>query len=170
MKKIFALVLALVLALSIAAFAEEQPVDIESIYEGTWVTFEDDGFNMYIPSDWVELELDQELIESSGFYYAVASADGACTFQLAWLPIEAEMDIAALQAEIASVYPEAAVVALNGFDAVCYADAEVGILTFAVLDQADLGVYYFNFTPASNEEMVVLASLMMASISPVEAE
>ena len=167
MKKFFALIIALMM-LTCTAFAEEA-FNIEDLYEGEWIHFEDDGFEMYLPSDWLVLEIDQETLENSGIYYAVASPDGSCTFQLAWSQMETPTDLTALLADIQTVYPEAAQVSMLNIETICYADVEADILAFAVLDEADQGVFFFNFTPASNEDMVTLATLMMNSITPVEA-
>ena len=168
MKKLFALMIALVMLLSCAAIAEEG-VNVEVLYEGEWVEFSDDGFLMYIPAGWVQMEIDEETLENSGIYYAITSPDGSSSFQLAWSALEEEMDMAALLADIQTAYPTAKQLTLGATEAVCYANAEADIVAFAVLDQVDLGVFYFNFTPASSKDMITLASLMMTSITPMEA-
>lgn len=166
MKKILALVLAMILSLCCIAFAEE--VDsIEDLYAGTWVNFEDDGFAMYLPSDWLEVEVTEEML-SSGIYYAMASPDGHYTFSIAWSALEADMSVEELLASLQTEYAEAEIVDFETYSAVLFADAENGVLAFAALDAVDQGMYMFNFTPV-DEEAAVVATLLMTSLTPIEA-
>lgn len=167
MKKIFALVVALMLSLTCAAMAEEV-VNVEEMYDGVWVNFEDDGFAMYLPSDWLEIEVTEEML-AGGVYYVIASPDGAYTFQLAWAELEADMTVEDLLADVQTLYPEAEIVSFETFDAVCYADAENNVLAFAALDATAPGMYVFNFTPVS-EETAGIATLLMTSVTPIEVE
>lgn len=165
MKKIFALMIALMMILSCAAFAEES-VNVEALYEGTWITFPDDGFELYLPNDWIVIELPEEVLET-GIYYAIASPDGAMTVQVAWGQLDALVDAAALHADISTAYPSAQLLTMGETEMVCFANADADILAFAMPDPADPGMYVFNFTPASSEELQVLATMIMTSMRPI---
>lgn len=169
MKKLAALFVSLCMLFSCAAFAEEEViVNIEDLYEGVWVPFEDDGFEIYLPSEWLIVELTEEEIAQSGIYFMVASEDGAYTASVAWQALEAEVDLAGLEASLAAGYPGAQIIATGNIESVCFADGENDMLGFALLDQEDLGMYLFCFTPASDADMQLLATMIMTSIRPIE--
>ena len=61
MKKILALVLCLMMALSLTSALAEAPLTLaEQSYEGVWVQFED-GFEIYLPAEWVEYENEHKI-------------------------------------------------------------------------------------------------------------
>ena len=64
MKKVLAILLCLLMALSMScAFAETATTAAEMLYEGVWVQFED-GFEFYIPANWVQFECTEEMLEA----------------------------------------------------------------------------------------------------------
>lgn len=161
MKKIFAMILALVSLFTFTAFAEEA---IELVP----ITFED-GFQIALPGDWVELELEDEQYEA-GIFFAAASPDGANTVQISWNALEAEMAIEDVQADLVTTYADAAVVELNGIPFVGFTDTENDICGFTVLDAMEPGLYTFWFTPASDEAFYATAGAIVGSICNVEIE
>ncbi len=62
--------------------AGESDAPADAAFEGSWVQFED-GFEIYLPSDWLVVDPRDEMLES-GVFYAVTSPDGARSMQVAW--------------------------------------------------------------------------------------
>ena len=86
MKKIFALMLVLLtLMMAGSAMAELQTAP----FEGVWVQFED-GFEILLPANWLEIEVTEEMT-AGGVFYVACSEDGANTVQLAWAALETDM-------------------------------------------------------------------------------
>lgn len=161
MKKLLALILVLASLFSCAAVAE-------TAVELVPVTFED-GFQVSLPGDWVELEVTDEMLEG-GIFYAVASPDGANTLQISWNELEEEVTIEAVQADLVTVYADAAVVELNGIPFVGFTDTENDVCGFTALDAVEPGLYTFWFTPASDEAFYETAGAILATICNVEIE
>jgi len=161
MKKILALVLVLVSLFSCAAVAE-------TAVELVPITFED-GFQIALPGDWVELELSDEEYEA-GIFFAAASPDGANSVQISWNALEAEITIEDVQADLVGSYPGAAVVELNGIPFVGFTDTENDLNGFTTLDAVEPGLYTFWFTPASDEAFYETAGAILATICNVEVE
>lgn len=86
MKKLLAVVLTLAALLSCAAMAEEMVP----------VTFED-GFQISLPADWLQIEVTEEWA-AQGIFYVACSPDGANTVQISWSALESDMTIDELQA------------------------------------------------------------------------
>ena len=164
MKKLLALVMALIMLLSSAAVAEE--IVYEQFFDGTWVQFED-GFEIYLPSEWLELEVTDEMLEG-GIFYAVMSPDGAYTCQMIWSALDAEYTYEEALAEVDAIYPGAELLEVNGIGLICFADAENDILGFAALDGAEPGLYMFFFTPMADENLQLLASVIASSLRLIE--
>jgi hypothetical protein len=137
-------------------------------YEGTWVTFEDDGFMIYLPSDWIEAEITDEMLES-GTYYAATSADGvyAMTVNYAETDVTTGEEIAAQLTEAG--YENVTRVLINGIDVVGYdiTDQDVSGMAFA---DAEGGMYVFSFTPTSDEAFAAIGQTIISSLSLIEAE
>lgn len=160
MKKFFALMLTLLMLLMAGTAMAEAP------FEGVWVQFED-GFEIMLPADWLEIELQEEWI-AGGIFYAACSPDGANTVQLAWTPLAAEMTIQEVCAELAAADPEAEVIEFNGIEFVSLADVENDMFCMAALDGAEPGLYMFWFTPNSDEAFVDTAVAIAGSIRNIE--
>ena len=82
MKKLIAVLAALMMLFSLSAYAEEE-FRVEDVYEGVWVDFTDDHFQMYVPAEWPVMEITEQLREY-GMYYAAVSPDGACSVSVSW--------------------------------------------------------------------------------------
>ena len=163
MKKFFALMLTLLMVL----MAGSAMADLaEAPFEGVWVQFED-GFEILLPADWLEIELLEEWI-AGGIFYAACSPDGANTVQLAWMPLETEMTAQQVQADQATVYPDAEVMQINGIEFIGLTDVENVMFCMAALDGAEPGLYMFWFTPDSDEAFVDTAVAIAASIRNIE--
>ena len=164
MKRFLALVLAMMMLCVGVAVAEETVYP----YEGAWVTFED-GFAVYLPADWVEVEVQDEWLEA-GIFYVAASPDGARTVQIAWAETEVTT-YEELQAAMATVYPDATIVQNEaGIQFVTYENAENDVATLIALDATKNGMYLFNFTPASDEDFAAIALAIAGSLTNVEVD
>lgn len=169
MKKVLAWLLSLMMILGMAgAVAETQTpvVAIEDLFEGVWVQFED-GFELYLPADWYEIEVSEEW-NAKGIFYAAGTEDFSHSCSLAWQPMEAEYTLEQLQAELVSIYPDASVVEVNGVGIIPFVDAENNLLNVVALDAAEPGYYLFSFYPANDEDFQVLASLIASTIRNIE--
>jgi len=163
MKKILALMLMLI-AVMMAGTAMADLA--EAPFEGVWVQFED-GFEIMLPADWLEIELTEEWM-AGGIFYAACSPDGANTVQLTWAPLETEMTIQEVQADLATEYPDAEVIEFNGIEFVSLSDEENDMFCMCALDGAEPGLYMFWFTPNSDEAFVESAVAIATSIRNIE--
>jgi len=155
MKKILALVLALMMALSLVPAMAES---VESYFDGTWVKFED-GFEVYLPSDWLQLEVTEEDL-ASGIFFGACSPDQTKLMQIAWSALEAEVTLAELQ----PAFEGSKMVEVNGIQLLCIGDAANDTIAFVGLDAAEPGYYMFLFAPMSDAELLAYASVIAASI------
>ena len=163
MKKILALVLCLMMALSLSSAFAEAPLTLaEQSYEGAWVQFEE-GFELYLPAEWVEYEVPEEML-AAGIGYIVGSADGAYLCSIAWQGLEAEITIEDVQALAAQNYPTATLTEVNGISMVYYLEEANDALNFLALDAAEPGYYMFVFTPGSDADYQVVAALIASTI------
>jgi len=158
MKKILALALAMLMVLGcVPAMAQ----DIEALYDGVWVQF-DGGFEVYMPSDWLEVEL-TEADRAEGFFYGACSADQSVLMMMAWAPLEAAMTLEELNEALAAGYPTE-MLNVNGIGLICMGDAANNTVSFIGLDGVDLGYYTFLFAPVSDDETKAYAALIASSL------
>lgn len=159
MKKIFAVLMALVTLFACAAVAE----GIELVP----VTFED-GFQVSLPADWLEIEPTEENL-LAGIAYIACSPDGANTLQISWSELEGEVTFEELQAELATVYPDAEVYEINDIGFVGFTDEANNLFGYIAMDAVDQGMYTFWFTPASDEAFIDTAAAILGSVCNVNA-
>ena len=160
MKKIFAVILALVSLFTCAAMAET--------VEFVPVVFED-GFQVSLPADWYEVELTEESY-ANGIFYAACSPDMMTTMQISWAAAEAELTIEDLMAGLeAGGFVEVQECEVNGISFVGFNDAEMSVAAFAALDAAEPGYYTFWFTCENPDDAFVeTATSIVTSIYNVE--
>jgi len=168
MKKFLAMILCLMMVFSLtSAVAQEAEVEpMEMLFDGVWVQFTD-GFELYLPSNWVEYELTLE-DNANGIFYAAGSEDGTYSALIGWQPLEAEMTIEEVQAAMVVDYADASVVEVNGVGLVAYIDTENNLLNCIALDATEPGYYLFAFSPADDENFQNMASLIASSIRNIE--
>ena len=169
MKKIFALVLCLMMAFTCTAVAEETGVLVaEALFDGVWVQFEE-GFEFYIPSDWYEItDVPQELIDM-GFCYAACTEDMAYNLTLEWHPLSETDTLETVLESALATFDVAEIVEVNGVQMVTYVNPENDQRIFVALDAAEPGMYCFVFTPASDPDFQVLAALIASTIRNIPA-
>ncbi len=179
MKRTFAILMAIMMLCLASAYAETAETtdtaapeiifdETTAPYEGTWLTFDDDGFMIYLPTDWIDAEITDEMAES-GTYYAATSADGAYAMTVSYAETEATTndEIAAQLTEAG--YENVAQVNFNGIDVVGYdiTEQDVTGMTFA---DGEGGMYVFSFTPASDEAFATIGQTIVSSLSPIESD
>jgi len=162
MKKMLSLVLALMMVL-LAGFACAEEVKFEDFYAGEWVAFEG-GFQLYLPTEWPEVEITAELAESGVGY---GRSDGEWAFLLGYSALDADLSVEELQAILEGAYSYAEIIELQDCAVVCYLDEANDSLCFAALDGTEPGMYIFCFTPASDENLQALATVIMASLTQI---
>ena len=170
MKKMLAMLLAvLTLCFGAAAMAESVEVtDIEGSFDGVWVQFEDAGFQIYVPSEWIDVDVPDDAAES-GFFFIAQSEDGTKQMSIMY----SDLDGAAythedMKAELEASYPGATDVTINDIQAVACYDSENDIYALAALDSEGTGMFVFYFQPASDDEMTQIADVIVASLSTIE--
>lgn len=164
MKKMLALLCCLLtLSIPLCSLAQA-PEGIT--YEGVWVRFED-GFEIYLPSDWMQMEVTEEML-ASGLFYVAYSPDGERTCQLVWSALKAETTLEALHAQLAVVYPDATIGTFNHIGMIAYTDTFNNMMALISLDATQPGIYVFGFTPADDPEMQQLAAMIASTIRMIE--
>ena len=166
MKKLLALLLCLLMGFSMTSAFAAEPVGAELLYEGVWVPFED-GFEFYLPADWVSYEVDEEML-LSGIAYIAGPEDGSMLATVGWMALEQDMTIEEAQAVLAVNYPDAAIVEVNGVGLIGYLDAANDTMNCVALDNTEPGAYIFSFTPGSNEDVQTLGALIASSIRNIQ--
>ena len=159
-KKI-ALVLALVMMLAcVSAMAEN------ALFEGVWARFEG-GFELYLPSEWVEFEV-TEAERAQGILYAAGSEDETRLMQLGWFALPQEATIDQMQTALAQSFPIVEKVNVNGIEMLCTGDADYDSLMFVALSEGEPGYYMFVFTPMSDPTLQGYAAAIAGSLRVIE--
>lgn len=163
MKKFFALMLMLLTVM----MAGTAMADLATApFEGVWVQFED-GFEILLPANWLELEVTEDML-AGGVFYGACSEDGANTVQLAWAALETEMTAQEVCADLATEYPDAEVLQFNGIDFVSFSDEVNDLFCMCALDGAEPGLYMFWFTPNSDAAFAETAVAIATSIRNIQ--
>ncbi len=162
MKKLISGVLIVLLVLTAsAAFAEAAAAPENAAFEGTWVQFED-GFEIYLPSDWIVSDVTDEL-KAAGIFYAVASPDGAHSMQVAWSEDAGAATAEEIKTQLEAVYSGVELLNINGIDFVSYDNTENDCTGIIALGQNG-DMFLFNFYPASDESFAPTALTIATSI------
>jgi len=164
MMKLCALLAALVMLLSCAAMAEETAAAEENYsYEGVWIQFPNDGFEMYLPANWLMLEVNETLLDA-GIYFGILDPDNNAILNVAWNSLPESMTLEAMREDLAVYYPEAQVVTLGSNQVVEYLIAEQDLLTFAFPDQTEAGMFMITVMPASDVAINLMAHEIVSSM------
>lgn len=161
LKKVVSFILVALLAFSCTAAFAESDAPANAAFEGNWVQFED-GFEIYLPSDWLVVDPTDEMLKS-GVFYAVTSPDGARSMQVAWSEEAGAEDANTVKTQLEATYTDVQILNINGIDFVTYVDAQndsTGIVALGT--KGDL--FVFNFYPSSDEAFAPIAVTIATSI------
>ena len=180
MKKVLALVLCLLVAISVPAFAEAAYTYVEYAYDetmfaeigGDWIAMEGLGLMFYLPDVYLEAELPAELAEA-GVIAAFATEDSSSVFTVSYGPaLGAEGNAAASMEDLAAYYTSIGatsvdIIYINGIAVLTSMMAETDTLNYSVFFE-DSTQCVFSFTPASDANTALLAGLMSTTLMVAE--
>ena len=165
-KKWIALALAMVLAFSCAAFAEDVVVEVS--YEGTWVEM-DFGLGLYVPDDWYIAETTEEQA-AAGIFAFFTNEDMTETLQVSVGALADQgITLESMQEALAQVYDNAAIAELPNGEMLTYADYEKGLFCAMTIDAENGLLYTLNFMPYS-DEFALLASEIVCTFGYISFE
>ncbi len=167
MKKTLAIIIALMMVLPIAALAEEaqEAYTVEITFDGSYVPFEEDGFQIYLPNEWVVYEITPEW-EAQGIFFASGSEDGSQVMMLSSFAGEG-YEYADLVEEMSTLYTGVQLITINDIGFVTYDIDESNSSGMVALNENG-NAYNFVFTPADDADYMALAMQIMASIQNME--
>ena len=162
MKKFIALLLMLLTVMTAGCAVAEAP------FEGVWVGYEAGWIKWLMPSDWLVMEVTEEMMEANLFYGAF-SADGSKVMQILWTPLSMPKTIEAIEKELAPSYDSVELLDVNGKKMVYFADNLNNMFGYAMLDELDPGVYHFFFSPV-DEAFKPMAQAIAASVRSMDEQ
>ncbi len=194
MRKQVAIVTAALMAMTVfaapAAFADETEAGVgstsdnpivfdyhdidETVYEGQWWDT-GLGFDMYLPADWVDADLTEEMVEAGVVHIYGEDGGGAnCTIVYTELPAEVAdtYDIDQLGTELAASNTTAMFADLSGIPAVIFENDETCISGFSMLTEDGYMIQGVISAPSDDqyEEYGPVFGNITMSISPTETE
>ena len=140
----------------------------EAPFEGVWVGYEAGWIKWLMPSDWLEMEVTEEMMEANLFYGAFAP-DGTKTLQILWTPLTQPKTIEDIQGQLAPSYDNVELLDVNGKKMVYFADLLNNMFGYAMLDELDPGVYQFFFSPV-DEAFEPTARAIAASVCSMDEQ
>lgn len=165
MKKLLTVILSMMLVLSsVTAIAEENVITVDLIEDGTWVTFDDYGFHVCLPSDWNVLEITAEAAEV-GIIFSCQAPDSERSFTIAYNDLEAATDIETIAAGLATTQENVNTISINGIPYATYDIAANDVTGIVALSQDGTALYQFVFYPSSDSDFAPLALQIAASIN-----
>ena len=162
MKKFIALLLMLLTVMTAGCAVAEAP------FEGVWVGYEAGWIKWLMPSDWLVMEVTEEMMEANLFYGAF-SPDGSKTMQILWTPLTQPKTIEAVHQELTSSYDNVELLDIDGKKMVYFADNLNNMFGYAMLDELDPGVYHFFFSPV-DEAFKPMAQAIAASVRSMDEQ
>ena len=162
MKKFIALLLMLLTVMTAGCAVAEAP------FEGVWVGYEAGWIKWLMPSDWLVMEVTEEMMEANLFYGAF-SPDGTKTMQILWTPLTQPKTIEAVQQELTPTYDNVELLDIDGKKMVYFADNLNNMFGYAMLDELDPGVYHFFFSPV-DEAFRPMAQAIAASVRSMDEQ
>lgn len=138
------------------------------VYDGEWLAF-DYGFDLYLPTDWTEAEID----ESSNIVYALNSPDEKMSMAITCNTAEemgtnAELD-AVKKALEAQGFTGLADAEINGIQTVGFDDEDENVSGIAFVGESG-NMYTILVGPLEDEESQKIAMNIFMSFSETEAE
>jgi len=183
MKRALAILTVLLMLMCVNAYAETTDAtgtdasvtqvtfdESTAAYDGVWLVFDEDGFMLYVPSDWVDVDVTDDMADA-GTFYAGTSADGVYAMTVSY---SADNDGLTTNDELAAQltaagYEGVAQANVNGIDVVGYDIPQQDVTGMAFMD-GEGGMYVFSFTPASNETYSAVGQTIAFSLSPVDTD
>ena len=162
MKKFIALLLMLLTVMTAGCAVAEAP------FEGVWVSYEAGWIKWLMPSDWLVMEVTEEMMEANLFYGAFAP-DGSKTMQILWTPLTQPQTIEDVQRQLTPSYDNVELLDVNGKKMVYFADLLNNMFGYAMLDELDPGVYQFFFSPV-DETFEPTARAIAASVCSMDEQ
>ena len=162
MKKFIALLLMLLTVMTAGCAVAEAP------FEGVWGGYEAGWIKWLMPSDWLVMEVTEEMMEANLFYGAF-SPDGTKTMQILWTPLTQPKTIEAVQQELTPTYDNVELLDIDGKKMVYFADNLNNMFGYAMLDELDPGVYHFFFSPV-DEAFKPMAQAIAASVRSMDEQ
>ena len=162
MKKFIALLLMLLTVMTAGCAVAEAP------FEGVWVGYEAGWIKWLMPSDWLVMEVTEEMMEANLFYGAF-SPDGTRTMQILWTPLTQPKTIEAVHQEMMPSYDNVELLDIDGKKMVYFADNLNNMFGYAMLDELDPGVYHFFFSPV-DEAFKPMAQAIAASVRSMDEQ
>jgi hypothetical protein len=168
MKKTLAVLIALMMVLPVAALAEEtqQAYTVEITFDGSYVPFEEDGFQIYLPNEWIVYDMTPEW-EEQGIFFASGSEDGSQIMMLSVMAGEG-YELTTLAEELSASFTGVQIITINDIGFVTYDIDESNSSGMVALNENGYA-YNFVFTPADDDEFMALAMQIMASIQNLPA-
>lgn len=157
MKRLAVLLLTLVMAAG-CALAEGLPFDAVQL------EFEDYGFSICLPEDWVSIELTEADV-ADGLILVAASPDHARTVSVAFIDLEMYIrDTEELAELLGDGHTGVSIEEINGIEFVVATAQEDDVNLLYTLDSENDGVFMFCFMPASDEAFLSIAQGIAGSI------
>lgn len=164
MKKTLAFVLAAMMLLcSTLACAQEMP------FEGSYIGFEDYGFQICLPNDWNVLDV-SDVSDESGIFFAAQAPDSTWAVAIQYTDLGETYTIDQVAQEFQDAYGNASVTEINGISFVSFRLEDDNQMAVACLGGQQTGMYVFFFTPADDADFTPIAQAIAGSISAYEAE
>lgn len=173
MKKLFALLMLVCIALTSAAMAESVTWEevgaptVEALgLEGDFVALSDMGLAIWIPSDLSAVEVSDE-DAAAGRYALFVDNDQECFLSVDAVNVEGMTLDQALENAVANGMTEPEIVNINGIDAVTYGD-ETNNIGCIVLVDTNSNLIIFSFGPVDSDEGKVGYAVIASSLMPAE--
>ncbi len=145
------------------------------LYEGTWVTIGDLGFDLYLPNEWQQVDLSQiEGAEESGVVFSAMDAEKGWNVVVSANQLAQETTAEAILAELSATdgYEDVAQLNLNEINAVTFENKTSEKPTSGVAFlSGDLSVLYtVQCGPSDDDAFEGTAGYILASVSESVAE
>lgn len=145
-----------------ATGTEEKRIEVAIDYEGVWVPFEQYGFQLYMPNDWMTIAGQKDV------YFSAVNL--AASYGM-WIEVIQNagfsMDDLLLGLARTEDFTHVTPLYLNNVAFVGYDHPENNLRGYVTLTADATTVLFFKFTPADEVDSTNLSEKIMASLSPL---